>query len=37
MRHQRADTTLQSYDRTGDGLERHASHQVAGFFAQFAS
>jgi len=37
MRHRRADTTLQSYDRTGDGLERHASHQVAGFYAQFAS
>lgn len=33
LRHARSDTTLRSYDLTGEQLERHASHQVAGFLA----
>lgn len=36
LRHSRPETTIQSYDVGGDGLERHASHQVAGFLAGFA-
>jgi integrase/recombinase XerC/integrase/recombinase XerD len=36
LRHARSETTLQSYDLTGDQLERHASHQVAGFLAGWA-
>jgi integrase/recombinase XerD len=37
MRHARPETTLASYDISGDALERHASHQVAGFLAGWAS
>jgi integrase/recombinase XerD len=33
LRHARPETTLGSYDITGEALERHASHQVAGFLA----
>ena len=33
LRHARAETTLASYDISGDALERHASHQVADFLA----
>lgn len=33
LRHSRTETTLLSYDLSGDQLERHASHQVAGFLA----
>src|SRR3954466_4824999 len=33
LRHARPETTLASYDISGDALERHASHQVAGFCA----
>jgi integrase/recombinase XerD len=36
LRHTRPETTLASYDITGDALERHASHQVAGFLAGWA-
>jgi integrase/recombinase XerD len=36
LRHARPETTIMSYDLGGDGLERHASHQVAGFLAGFA-
>ena len=36
LRHARPETTLGSYDITGEGLERHASHQVAGFLAGWA-
>jgi hypothetical protein len=32
----RPETTLASYDMSGDALERHASHQVAGFLAGWA-
>ena len=35
--HARPETTLGSYDITGEALERHASHQVAGFLAGWAS
>jgi integrase/recombinase XerD len=31
------ETTLASYDISGDALERHASHRVAGFLAGWAS
>lgn len=34
MRHTRSETTLRSYD-VGEGIERHASHQIAGFLAGF--
>lgn len=37
LRHVRSDSTLRSYDIAGDQLERHASHQVAGFLASFAT
>jgi integrase/recombinase XerD len=37
LRHPRPETTLTSYDITGEALERHASHQVAGFLAGWAS
>jgi len=37
LRHARPETTIQSYDIGGDALERHASHQVAGFLAGFAA
>jgi integrase/recombinase XerD len=37
LRHARPETTLTSYDISGDALERHASHQVAGFLAGWAS
>ncbi|WP_157937025.1 tyrosine-type recombinase/integrase [Geodermatophilus chilensis] len=37
LRHVRPETTLGSYDITGDALERHASHQIAGFLAGWAS
>jgi integrase/recombinase XerC/integrase/recombinase XerD len=33
LRHTRPETTLASYDISGDALERHASPQVAGFLA----
>ncbi len=36
LRHARPETTLGSYDITGEALERHASHQVAGFLAGWA-
>jgi integrase/recombinase XerC/integrase/recombinase XerD len=36
QRHTRPETTLTSYDISGDALERHASHQVAGFLAGWA-
>ena len=36
LHHARAETTLGSYDITGEALERHASHQVAGFLAGWA-
>ena len=36
LRHARPETTLGSYDITGKALERHASHQVAGFLAGWA-
>jgi integrase/recombinase XerC/integrase/recombinase XerD len=36
LRHARPETTLASYDISGDALERHASHQVAGFLAGWA-
>ncbi|MGY1786083.1 tyrosine-type recombinase/integrase [Geodermatophilus sp. SYSU D00698] len=36
LRHARPGTTLGSYDITGEALERHASHQVAGFLAGWA-
>jgi hypothetical protein len=37
LRHARPETTLGSHDITGEALERHASHQVAGFLAGWAS
>ena len=37
LRHARPETTLASYDISGDALERHASHQVASFHAGWAS
>ena len=36
LRHARPETTLGSYDITGEALERQASHQVAGFLAGWA-
>jgi integrase/recombinase XerD len=36
LRHARPETTLGSYDITGEALERHASHHVAGFLAGWA-
>jgi integrase/recombinase XerD len=36
LRHARPETTLGSYDITGEALERHASHQIAGFLAGWA-
>jgi hypothetical protein len=36
LRHARPGTTLSSYDITGEALERHASHQVAGFLTGWA-
>jgi integrase/recombinase XerC/integrase/recombinase XerD len=36
LRHAGPETTLASYDISGDALERHASHQVAGFLAGWA-
>lgn len=36
LRHARPETTIMSYDLGGEALERHASHQVAGFLAGFA-
>jgi integrase/recombinase XerD len=36
LRHARPETTIASYDMGGEALERHASHQVAGFLAGFA-
>jgi integrase/recombinase XerC/integrase/recombinase XerD len=36
LRHARPETTLGSFDITGEALERHASHQVAGFLAGWA-
>jgi integrase len=36
LRHARPETTLGSYVITGEALERHASHQVAGFLAGWA-
>jgi len=36
LRHARPETTLASYDISCDALERHASHQVAGFLAGWA-
>ena len=33
LRHARPETTLGSYDITGEALERHASHHVAGVYA----
>jgi integrase/recombinase XerD len=37
LRHARPETTLASYDISGDALKRHASHQVAGFLAGWPS
>ena len=37
LRHARPETTLASYDISPDALERHASHQIAGFLAGWAS
>jgi len=37
LRHARPETTLASYDISGDARERHASHQVAGFLAGWPS
>src|SRR3954466_3286898 len=37
LRHARPETTLASYDISPDALERHASHQVAGFLAGWAN
>jgi integrase/recombinase XerD len=37
LRHARPETNLASYDISGDALERHASHKVAGFLAGWAS
>jgi integrase/recombinase XerD len=37
LRHARPETTLASYDISGDALEGHASHRVAGFLAGWAS
>jgi putative transposase len=36
LRHARPETTLGSYDISGEALERHASHQIAGFLAGWA-
>lgn len=36
LRHARPETTPASCDISGDALERHASHQVAGFLAGWA-
>jgi integrase/recombinase XerC/integrase/recombinase XerD len=36
LRHSRPETTVASYDVNGDALERHASHQIAGFLAGWA-
>lgn len=36
MRHARSETTLRSYDMGAEVLERHASHQIAGFLAGWA-
>ncbi|TKJ31218.1 tyrosine-type recombinase/integrase [Blastococcus sp. CCUG 61487] len=36
LRHAKPQTTIDAYDVGGDGLDRHASHQVAGFLAGFA-
>jgi integrase/recombinase XerD len=36
LRHARPETTLASHDISGDALERHANHQVAGFLAGWA-
>jgi integrase/recombinase XerD len=36
LRHSRPETTVASYDVSGDALERHASHQIAGFLAGWA-
>jgi integrase/recombinase XerD len=36
LRHSRPETTVASYDVNGDVLERHASHQIAGFLAGWA-
>jgi integrase/recombinase XerD len=36
LRHARPETTLGSYDVSGEALERHASHQVAGFLSGWA-
>jgi site-specific recombinase XerD len=36
LRHARPETVLSSHDVTGEALERHASHQVAGFLAGWA-
>jgi integrase/recombinase XerD len=36
LRHASSETTLGSYDITGEALERHAPHQVAGFLAGWA-
>jgi integrase/recombinase XerC/integrase/recombinase XerD len=37
LRHVRSDSTMRSYDIPGDQVERHASHQIAGILAGFAS
>jgi hypothetical protein len=37
LRHTRPETTLASYDTSGDARERRASHHVAGFLAGWAS
>lgn len=36
LRHMRSDSTLRSYDIAGDQIERHASHQIAGFLSSFS-
>jgi hypothetical protein len=37
FRHARSETTVASYDTSGDALKRHASRQVAGFLGGWAS
>lgn len=37
LRHAKPESTLRAYDIAGDQLERHASHQIAGFFAGLAN
>jgi integrase/recombinase XerD len=36
LRHVKSETTLKAYDISGDQLERHAAHQIAGFLSSFS-